>query len=329
MHETGEFEQALQRLRETPLSDAALYRFSNLHSQELALLARAWPALPVDQRQRIVSRMVEMSETDFEVDFSELFKIALGDQDPYVRTAAIEGLWEVEDVALIRPLIRLLKKDEAEIVREAAAISLSRFALLAELGRLSSRYSVMVWDALWDAVHDPQEDLSVRRRAVESLAYFDRPEVAQVIRRAYADEEDIMRISAVFAMGRSADETWNDQVMAELAREDPAMRYEAARASGALRISEAVPLLSKMVADPDIEVKLMAVWAMGQIGGSEARRVLEICCEIGDEALRDAAEEALEELEFGEGTLDFPLYDFDMDTGQEDMDEWEDEEETG
>jgi HEAT repeat protein len=162
----------------------------------------------------------------------------------------------------------------------------------------------------------------VRRRALEALAYFDRPEVSEIIELAYQDEEDIMRLSAVFAMGRSADEEWSEQVLDELEREDPAMRYEAARAAGELLIAEAVPLLSRMVADPDLEVRVVAAWALGQIGGPEAQRVLQICLEAGDEALREAAEEALDEIEFMEGSLDFPLYEFEE--GDEDED-WEDE----
>jgi HEAT repeat protein len=219
------------------------------------------------------------------------------------------------------------------MVREAAAISLSRFARLAELGNLQPRLAEMVWDALWNAIHNRDEVVVVRRRAVESLAYYSKPEVAKVIEAAYKDDDPMMRISAVFAMGRTADEAWSGKVLAELDHDDPEMRYEAARASGALGLVEAVPILSRMVADPDLEVKMASIWALGQIGGREAQRVLEICLEEGDEALRDAAEEALDELDYMQGTLDFPLYDYETDDEDEDQEEdeeeedWEDEDE--
>ena len=316
---TRDFEHLLEQLQLPDLSESALYELSDLYGPDLAHLAKAWLSLPDERRQSIVSRLVEIAEADFETDFSEVFKICLQDTDPQVRTTAIEGLWEVEDIVLIRPLVRLLSDDESCLVREAAAISLSRFALMAELGRLQSRQIDLVWTALWRTIHTSQEDLDVRRRAIESLAYFGRSEVEQVIEWAYQDRDERMRVSAVFAMGRSTNEMWADKVLLELERGEAEMRYEATRASGELRILEAVPTLSRLVADPDLEVRLAAIWALGQIGGAEATRVLEICCQMGNEALQDAAEEALSELKFMQGTLDFPFYDVDGDDDESDQ----------
>jgi len=321
-----DFERVLAALHEMRPPDTMLYRLSNLHGAELECLARAWPELPVENRQRIALRLVEIGETDFEMDFDEVFKICLRDAEPQVRRAGIEGLWEDEDISLIRPLVKMLREDRSDMVREAAAISLSRFALQAELGRLQARLADMVWTALKSAHEDPDETIDVRRRSLESMAYFDRPEVREAIERAFHDDEDIMRISAVFAMGRSADEAWGDRVIDELDRDDPQMRYEAARACGELRVAGAVTRLSRLVADPDIEVKLAAVWALGQIGGQEAQRVLQVCIEQGDEALRDAAKESLMELDFMEHGIDFSLVDFDMDDLEDD---WEDEADVG
>ena len=87
-----------------------------------------------------------------------------------------------------------------------------------------------------------------------------------------------------------------------------------------------------MTADADAEVKMAAVWALGQIGGPESRRVLEICVEVGDEALQDAAREALEEIEYMEEDIDLALYDLDLqdeedeDLDPDELDYWEDEE---
>jgi HEAT repeat protein len=265
-----------------------------------------------------------MSESDFEVDFGEVFKLCLADADPRVRAAAIEGLWEVEDVRLIRPLVRALAKDDVDTVREAAAMSLSRFALRAELGQLPPRLADMVWESLWQAANSAEEVIPVRRRAIESLAYFDRPEVNETIVRAYQHEDSSMRVSAVFAMGRSADEEWSTQVLNELESESPEMRYEAARACGELQLAGAVPRLSQMTADLDLEVKLAAVSSLGRIGGPEARRVLEICVEMGDEALAEAAREDLDEMDYMEEDIEFDLYSYNSDDDPEDEDELED-----
>jgi HEAT repeat protein len=318
MQVSRDFEKLLKDLQESDSSDETLRGLSNLLAEERQRLSEMWHSIAVEQRRATVKRLIEIAEVDIETDFTQVFTMCLKDADPQVRASAIDGLWENEDVMLIRPLVDLLGGDDSALVQEASATSLSRFALLAELGRLQPRLADMVWEALWQAVHDPRKDLDVRRRAVESLAYFSRKEVREVIERAYQDDEDRVRISAVFAMGCSADEGWGDVIIKELETEDPEMRYEAVRASGALRIAEAVPMLARMVVDPDPEVKLMAIWSLGQIGGPEARRVLQICYEQGDEALQDAAQEALAEMDFMQGSLDFTMYDFGMDASDED-----------
>jgi HEAT repeat protein len=318
-------ERLISELVNVDPPDAELYKLSNVHGEALDGLKQAWPSLPAERRQSVVARLIELAESDFEVDFTELLRICLDDESARVRTLAVEGLWEVEDVSLVRPIVRLLQSDPAIPVREAAAIALSRFALQAELGRLQPRSSDSIWNALSQAFYNVDEDLSVRRRAVESMAYFDRPETTQAIAQAYADEESKMRVSAVFAMGRSVDQEWANTVMTELETEDPEMRYEATRACGALQLIEATAPLSVLVADDDPEVRLTAVWSLGQIGTPEARRVLEICIEQGDEALRDAAEDALDEIDFMDGALDFPLYDLDPDGPDVDEIFWTDE----
>jgi HEAT repeat protein len=325
MQEQGNFEQTLEELAKDKPDEETLYELSNLHGEILEKLCQAWPSLSEERREYIVACLAEIAEADFEADFAELFKLCLKGPSPRVRTTAIDGLWEVEDLILVRPMIEMLRKDPSVLVREASASGLSRFALMAEMKRLPSRLSQMVWDALWDAAHDLEEDLAVRRRSIEALAYFDRPEVAQLIRQAYADDEPKMRVSAVFAMGRSSDQDWSEVVLAELETDDAEMRYEATRVCGELGLIEATQQLSRLVADADTEVKLAAVWSLGQIGTPEARRVLEICYEQGDEALQDAAEEALDEMDFMQGNLDFPLYDS-MDEEGEELLPWDEEE---
>jgi HEAT repeat protein len=112
-----------------------------------------------------------------------------------------------------------------------------------------------------------------------------------------------MRISAVFGMGRSADMRWANIVIAELFSVNPEMRYEAARACGELQLREAVPELEELADDIDREVQEAALWALGQIGGDEARKILNRYCLAGDEATRAAAAAALDELDFLHGDL--------------------------
>lgn len=295
-----------------PLSISSLYYLSDLTKAEIQLFQEVWPLIDLRRRQWIIQSLVDIAEANFEVNFDSVFRVCLNDEDAIVRSRAIEGLWEDEDLALAALLVRLLREDPSESVRVAAATSLGRFVLLGELGKIEAAPAMMVENALLGAIHDPHETLEVRRRAVEAIAYSGQAQVRDIIEMAYYDDEEKMRISAVFAMGRSADPVWRKLVVDELESPNPEMRYEAARACGELEISAALSTLINLVeTDPDLEVQQMAIWALGRIGGKEARRVLEACCESENEALRQAAEEALDELDFLGGHLDFPLFETD------------------
>lgn len=297
---------------QTSLSISSLYGLSDLTRAEAELFRETWSLIEAKRRRWIIQSLVDIAEANFEVNFNSIFRLCLNDEDEIVRSRSIEGLWEDENLTLAGLLVRLLRDDPSESVRVAAATSLGRFVLLGELGKIEAAPAMMVEEALLGAIYDPHETLEVRRRAVESIAYSGQAQVRDIIEMAYCDDEEKMRISAVFAMGRSADPVWRETVTAELDDLNPEMRYEAARACGELEASVALAALIGVIeTDPDPEVQEMAIWALGRIGGKEARRVLEACCESEDEALRQAAEEALDELDFLGGHLDFPLFESD------------------
>ncbi len=296
----------LDDLRESAVMppQASLYLLSNLDAADAARVRPIWLGLPVELRRQMISRLVELAEADFEVNFGALFRMGLEDEDAQVRAASVEGLWEDEDVRLVPLLAARLREDEDAGVRAAAAASLGRFILLGELEKIRPGPQNAAYEALLAAYQDLEEFLEVRRRALESLAYVGNETVAELIRQAYAAPEEKMRVSAVFAMGRSADTRWATQVRQELFSPNPELRYEAARACGELQLTEAVPELEELAEDADPEVQEAALWALGQIGGDRARKILERYCLEGDEAAQAAAEAALDELEFLHGDLD-------------------------
>jgi HEAT repeat protein len=281
----------------------SLYHFSNLESKEILRVQEVWICLPVALRRKMIVQLVELAEADFEVNFGQVFRFGLKDKDAQVRTAAIEGLWEDEDVGLISALTDCLRKDEGIAVRAAAATSLGRFILLGELEKIRPDPYARAYEALLATCQDQAEDMEVRRRALESLSYVNNETVKNLIRQAYAAPEEKVHISAVFAMGRSADVCWAKQVQQELFQPNPELRYEAARACGELQLREAVPELEELAEDADREVQEAALWALGQIGGEEARQILERYCMAKDVATRTAAEAAMDELEFLHGDL--------------------------
>jgi HEAT repeat protein len=282
---------------------ASLYHLSNLEAKDVARVREVWPCLRVELRRRLTARLVELAEADFEVNFGVVFRLGLEDDDAEVRVAAVEGLWEDEDVRLVPLLAARLREDEAAEVRAGVATSLGRFILLGELRKILPGPHALAYEALLAVCQDAEEHMEVRRRAMESLAYAGDEAVVELIREAYGAPEEKMRISAVFAMGRSADTRWACQVRQELFSPNPELRYEATRACGELQLSEAVPELEELADDADPEVQEAALWALGQIGGDKAREIVERYCLAEDEATRAAAEAALNELEFLHGDL--------------------------
>jgi HEAT repeat protein len=304
------------------LNTRHLYALAGMTRAQLEQFRQVWPTIEAERRRLVIHNLAELTEHSFEVNFDPIFLLALRDEDSDVRTAAIDGLWENEDQALIGPLVHLLRADEAVHVRAAAAVALGRFVLLGELEEIDRAPAMLAEQALLEVIHLAEEDLEVRRRAVEAIAYSGEAGVREIIEAAYYHENEKMQASALFAMGRSADPYWRKWLLVELDNPNSELRFEAARACGELEVASAVSPLAHMVFDdPDQEVREAAVWALGHIGGREAREALAACYEGDDEALSQAAAEALDEMDLLGESLSIPLYE-DLDE-DEDFDEYE------
>jgi HEAT repeat protein len=300
-----------------PVSVAGLYALSDIDRPDVDRVRSVWAAMPADRRRTAMRHLVEIAEDNFEVDFGAIYRLGLNDQDPGVRAAAIEGLWEDDNAALIPPLLKLLA-DPVEMVRAAAAAALGRFVYAGELEDISANKVAPVIAALKATYSSAAEAIEVRRRALEALGFLGFEEVGGLIRQGYQSADRSLRLSAVFAMGRSADdEHWGEVVVRELDSSDPEMRFEAARACGELEYAPAVRRLSELLDDVDENVQEAAVWSLGQIGGDKARQLLQAVIASDAEYLYDTAEAALDELEFKGDHLDFTLLDFEDDDDEE------------
>ena len=313
-------EALLQQLSDASqlLSVAKLYALSNLERADLARVQAVWPTLLDERRRATIRHLVDIAEANFEVNFGPMFRLALGDPNPEVREAAIDGLWEEQDPALIPVLLNILQHDPSEQVRAAGASALGRFVYWDEIEQVPHARVEPALKALREIIAAPDEPPEVRRRAVEAIGFSSADDVPGIIRSAYASPDELMRVSAVYAMGNSADEQWIDAVTSEVEGQLPAMRYEAARAAGELEARTAVGALARLLDDPDREVQVMAVWALGQIGGKRARSLLSEMAAGDDADLAEAAMEALEELEWMHGERDLPLFVFDPHADEED-----------
>ena len=285
-----------------PLQRAGLKALSDIEPDNLHKLTAIWPGISGERRVAIASALDELGEDSVEFDFQPVFRFLLDDSEAVVRVAAIDGLWEDERSSIMERMIVLLHDPVGE-VRVAAALGLGRFAYRAELGEKAAADGARVLTALLGVVADPEQPLDVRRRAVEGLGYFANSNEAQAeVGRAYAHPEQLVRESAVAAMGRSMRSTWHPYIERELKSPSPAMRYEAARAVGELGDDgqPMLPSLVPLVEDEDSEIAMAAMWALGQVGGPHAKRVLQRLARSNDAARKQAAQDALEELALSE-----------------------------
>lgn len=290
---------------ETPLVYGDLEQLSSLASEEMELVQEIWHRMSPERRLDLVTRLVETSEENVDMDFTPIYKLALKDDSGDVRSRAVSGLWECEDRPLITTFIKLMETDPSTEVKTAAAQALGKFAELAEDGKLLALDRSRIQDVLLPLVKSEDHPVMLRRRALESVGVFSTEEITQVIDWAYKQEDTEMQQSAIYAMGRNADPQWTEVIRSALDRDEPEMRYEAAQACGELGEEEMIPDLLPLLKDEDMQVRLSSINALGSIGGSMAKQALTACLKSDDDVVAQTAEEALESLESNDDPLNF------------------------
>jgi HEAT repeat protein len=170
--------------------------------------------------------------------------------------------------------------------------------LLGELGKTRPEPFNAAVAALRESLQDKTKAIEVQQQAIAAIAYTEEEAIATFIQEAYENSDAAMRIGAVMAMGHSANPRWQRFIIRELSSANPAMRLHATRASGEIQLRDAVDDVARLTDDVNQEVRLMALWALGQIGGSVARRTLADFLESDDPEMQRTAQEALQELEF-------------------------------
>ena len=281
-----------------PLVISKLTMLSAMPSDEIKLFRKSWPDMADERRREILSQLTLLTEGDPDLDFNDIFLSGLKDPDETVRLKSLDGLWEYERSSFIGLLIDMLKNDKSDLVRASAALSLGKFVLLAEFGKLRAKDGDRVKESLISTIQNDKEPVAVKCRAVESISCLNLPVVTDVILKAYKSGDDSMKASALYAMGMNNDSIWLPILLRELNNHDPELRFEAARACGEFEDSQAVPQLLKLIRDPDSEVGTAAIISLGKIGGDAAEAALQECSESHEDYVRDAAADALNELNF-------------------------------
>ena len=283
------------------LSATQLASLSDLDAEDTRAFAEFWPEIDVNRRFAIVREMTELAQDNVDLNFDNVHKIALGDEEATIRAAALRGLSEYERRDLIPVLIELLLTDPDADVRRESAVVLGRYALACELGQFGVEEERRVRQALIESAEDTEEDERVRARAIEALGALSGEDTENLIESIYDEDSLWLKVGAVDAMGRSANAMWVPLLLREAENRAPEMRHAAAFALGEIGEEEAIPRLRRMaIEDPDREVQLAAVHSLGEIGGSTARVALQGVLYEAAEGLEEAVQEALEEIAFNE-----------------------------
>jgi HEAT repeat protein len=299
-----------------------LHEFSDIGTLELKTLLDVWPQVKPSRKLTLLEELDALAETDTLVSFDDVALALLTDPEPDVRTRAIRLLDEYEDPRVVPSYLDMLKNDPDVNVRVEAANALHLFVDLGELEEIPANIYHLVEEALLASAAS-EDNLRVRRVALESLGYSSRPEVTTLIESAFHREDPAWQASALVAMGRSADERWTDAVTRSLVHVDDRIREAAVVAAGELALPAARPILLKLLGEEEDPSILSAViWSLSQIGGEDVRTYLEnLLDQLEDDEQIAFLEEALDNLAFTEDLDRFDLLAFDPDDELTELDE--------
>jgi HEAT repeat protein len=281
------------------LSRRSLQEFSDLDPAGVRTVLEAWPGIPSDRKRILLDGLRDLSDDNTLVSFEDLARALLTDPEAQVRTGAMRLLDESNDVRLVPAYIKILAGDEDPQARAEAAADLGKYVELGELEEIPSQLQRQVEDALLEKANS-EDQVAVRRNALESLGYSSRAEVLTLIDSAFRRENPQWQASALFAMGRSFDERWEEQVLSRLSDVNTVVRLAAVEAAGELRLASArAPLFQLLEDEDDDDISSAAIWSLSQLGGEDARIFIENLVDLAAEG-EDAQylEEALENLEF-------------------------------
>jgi HEAT repeat protein len=294
--------------------------------------------LSKEEKIQFLKRIVEGE--DYFTDYLPVLNDFLDDEEAEVRKLALTGLWDYPTPEMIEVLFDKAENDPDEKVRCRAITTLGRYIYEGEMAdydfdwgslkeimcedELPQEDFLQVKEFLLGFYRDQEKTLDERRFAVEALGFLTDPEVFEIIEEAYAHPDKKMKMSAIFAMGRSGNVRWEDAILDELHSPVKELQIEAIRAAGESGFEGAGRVLQRLTYSDDRDVKLESIWALGQTGWEGAFERLDELTYLGEDAeIREAAELALEDWFLYSGSLEGDYEEGDWEEFDEDED-WQD-----
>ena len=274
-----------------------LHVLDDLRRDEQSELAEFWNLVPQIRRLRLAVGCRDLAQDSPAFRGGAVFRFLLGDADPQVRTAAVDGLGLDPDLANLKALLVQVETETDDWVRMAAAESLGRFLLAGELKPWPGRFQAAAAAILIDWSEEDAADLVAVTLA--NLGYCGLSEVRETLAENLLSSWEVRRAAALAGVANSADQRW-EQVVLGIWREDPDLDVRAAalRAAGRLRLQAFLDILLNVIEfEEDAKLRLGAIAALGDLGGAVAWRALAYAGETDDEEQRLAVEMAMEHLD--------------------------------
>lgn len=294
---------------EKPLSPSSLHFFSDISNKQLVEIKAIWEHISVNRRLQLLKDLENLLEIDTLVNFDKLGIFILSDPDDQVRCQAIRLLWENEEPNTCTLFCKILRGDTKEVVRAAAAYALGKFILLGELEEIPNKYFVEAEELLFNTYKQSEYEL-VKQKAFEALGYSERAEMKTIIQQAYAKDDNRWKTSVLIAMGRSADNSWEEHIIQHIHNPIVSIREEAIRAAGELELKATREILLELLEEEERdECWPTIIWALSKIGGEGVQHTfLEMLKHTKDEEEIEILEMALENLAFTSKSDSFDLF---------------------
>lgn len=156
-------------------------------------------------------------------------------------------------------------------------------------------YGVRALEPLIAACDSP--DPQVRFRAAWALAHTRDARAFDTILRLTRDPNGAVRYDAAISLGILGDARAVGPLVALMHQSDEEGSVDAAAATGLVRLGmAAVPALFQVAESGSGKARVMAIYALGNLGGKGVAELLRTLAPDADEQVRVAAEEALEQI---------------------------------
>jgi HEAT repeat protein len=287
--------------REERLRGVCLEAFRGIGPAALPELLSRFPEAPSAERALIAHLLGELDGRQG----IELLLSALADDSPTLRASCAAALGRLSPLGVSRQLAELLEDPHPQ-VREAALEALQRMSDLdpGELGALCAelaqsalpckrRNAALLLAGLGDAERlsllAKDEDHSVRRAAVGSLARLRLPQTVGHLAMALSDEEPEVRVAAANALSEIGGPEVLKPLLLALSDADPWVQTAALKGLAALEEVSALPGVLALLQDARGPVLIAGLATLAAVGGTAALAPVRAALSDGDEEVVEAA----------------------------------------